>query len=312
MVRQPNNQLSTRYLCKLCHVSPSGYYNWVKHTKVNQAQREEQDRQDFELILKAYEYRGYPKGYRLIQMLLLHWGVLMNHKKVLRLMQKYHLKSPHRRPRVQKRIAREIQLERVQPNYVKRQFKAYGPRKVLLTDISYCYYARGELFYLCTIKDAYTNEILAFTTDKFQMTQLVNACVQQLIETHGFSLTNQTLVHSDQGSQFLSVSFQQLLKRYEIIQSMSRRGNCWDNAPQESFFGTLKDNVRFNRCDTYEQATAAVSDFIDYYNNVRPQLGLAKLTPSQYYEFYVSGNYPLKELITAPQLPSTRQLELNV
>lgn len=301
-------------MCELCGVSRSGYYNWVNHTRLNQIERERQDHADFEEILDIFQYRGYPKGYRTIKMMLMQRDIVMNHKKILRLMRKYGLKSKIRRPR-KHRIKLKIALaERAQPNFVNREFKAYGPRKVLLTDITYCYFGkyRNNPCYLCTIKDAYTNEILAFSVSEEQTVDLVADCVNQLIEKHKVSLNKETLIHSDQGSQFMSIKFQQLLKHHELIQSMSRRGNCWDNAPQESFFGTLKDNVEFKYCQNFEITKAAITDFIDYYNYDRPQKGLAQLTPSQYYHFYNTGVYPYAHLIDTPTLPKTRQMELDV
>ena len=91
---------------------------------------------------------------------------------------------------------------------------------------------------------------------------------------------------------------------------MSRRGNCWDNAPQESFFGHMKDAINFALMDTFEQVKTAIDAYMEYYNNDRPQWNLAKLPPTQYYQYYQTGVYPYGDLITPPAFPEVRQLEI--
>ena len=84
---------------------------------------------------------------------------------------------------------------------------------------------------------------------------------------------------------------------------MSRRGNCWDNAPQESFFGRMKDLIDLSGCTEFEQVKLKIDDYIDYYNNDKYQWGLCKLSPNEYYRFVTTGEYPLKG-ISAPAVPS--------
>jgi len=311
MVSQEENELNVSLLCELSGVSRSGYYNWVNTTRVNQIQRDINDREDFERILEIYNHRRYSKGYRMIHMCLLQKGILMNTKKVLRLMQKFGLKSHLRKASPHKKMMKATLENSIKPNFVQREFKAYGPRVVLLTDISYILYGRGEVAYLSTIKDAYTNEILAFTLSGSLEIEFVLDCVNQLIQNHGFSLQSKTIIHSDQGSHYTSLKFQHLINNLRIVQSMSRRGNCWDNAPQESFFGHMKDHLELKNIDTFEKIKAEIVEFIDYYNNDRPQWNLAKLTPIQYYQFYQSGVYPLAKLVKTPTLPEVKTIEIN-
>ena len=117
--------------------------------------------------------------------------------------------------------------------------------------------------------------------------------VHILIQKHGVSLDAQTLVHSDQGCHYTSLRFIQILKDGSLRQSMSRRGNCWDNAPQESFFGHMKDEIDLSECETFDQVKAVIDDWIDYYNNDRYQWQLAKLSPNEFYRYLLSGVYPL-------------------
>ena len=110
------------------------------------------------------------------------------------------------------------------------------------------------------------------------------------------------LIHSDQGAHYTSIQFISLLKDKEIRQSMSRRGNCWDNAPQESFFGHMKDEIGeyFKEIENFEKLEEIIYGYIDYYNNERYQYNLAKLSPNQFYEYYQTGEYPLKEYVKEP------------
>lgn len=309
IVSQETNELSVQSLVEICEVSRSGYYNWVNVTRINKQEQEVKDQEDFEHILEVYNYRRYSKGYRTIYMFLLQKDILMNTKKIRRLMNKFGLKSPLRKESSHRKSMKAAQENSVKPDYVKREFKAYGPRVILLTDISYILYGRGKVAYLSTIKDAYTNEILAFTVSETLEVQFVLECVEELINNHGFSLQLKTIIHSDQGSHYTSLKFQQLVSDLKIIQSMSRRGNCWDNAPQESFFGHMKDHLKVDEIDTFEEIVAEIVEFIDYYNNDRPQWGLSKLTPTQYYQFYQTNVYPIAHLVKAPTLPKVKTIE---
>ena len=113
------------------------------------------------------------------------------------------------------------------------------------------------------------------------------------IEKHGIEMNSETLIHSDQGVHYTSYKFIQILKDANLRQSMSRRGNCWDNAPQESFFGHMKDEIDLKECETFEQVKAVIDDWIDYYNRERYVWDLAYLSPDEYYQFCLTGVYPL-------------------
>jgi transposase InsO family protein len=100
-------------------------------------------------------------------------------------------------------------------------------------------------------------------------------------------------MHSDQGCHYTSHKFTELLRDSELRQSMSRRGNCWDNAPQESFFGHMKDEVDIAIGDCHTDIKRKISDWMDYYNHDRYQWGLAKLSPCEFYQYVTTGKYPL-------------------
>lgn len=288
------NILTIKDMCEIAGVSRSGYYRWLNAEEYRE-ERENQDRRDFILIRNAYAYRGYKKGARSIYMRLLHQDppVVMNVKKIRRLMKKYNLKCPVRKANPYRRMAKALRESTVVPNLVDRRFTELGPRKVLLTDITYLPYS-NSCAYLSTIIDAYTRQVLAYTISPSLEVDFVLETVQSLVRDHGVSLSKETYIHSDQGSHYTSKRFIQIVKDAELRQSMSRRGNCWDNAPQESFFGHMKDEIgSIRKVKRYEQVKAIIDDWIDYYNNERYDWQLAKLSPNEYYEYVITGTYPL-------------------
>lgn len=293
MINKKDNMLSVKMLCEIANVSRSGYYNWVA-TEENRILKEEEDRKDFEIILTAYNYKGYNKGARGIYMRLLHMDppIIMNVKKIRRLMKKYNLFCPIRQANPYRRMAKALKTNNVTDNLLNREFKLHGPRKVLLTDITYLPYD-GARCYLSTILDAYTKEILSHVLSETLEIDFVLETVNQLIDKHGISVTAETLVHSDQGCHYTSYSFINILKDKDLRQSMSRKGNCWDNAPQESFFGHMKDEIDISNCKTCNEVKEIIDDWIYYYNHDRYQWDLAKLSPCEYYEYVKTGIYPL-------------------
>lgn len=295
IVSAEDNVQSVKELCTIAGVSRSGYYNWVNSAD-KRAEREARDRADFELILEAYNFRGYAKGIRGIHMRLLHMDppVLMNLKKIQRLMHKYGLKCPIRKANPYRRMAKALKTDAVADNLLKREFREHGPRKVLLTDITYIPCC-GTFFYLSVIKDAYTLQILAYVLSDSLEVDFVLETVNILIANHGATLDDETLIHSDQGCHYTSKKFREIVKDSNLRQSMSRRGNCWDNAPQESFFGHMKDHImdKIAAAECFEEAKAIIDDYMDFYNNDNGIWELAKLTPNEYYEYCITGIYPL-------------------
>lgn len=293
VLSQEGNLLTVSDLCRTAGVSRSGYYNWL-HSADARKKKEAADLEDFQLILDAYRFRGYDKGARGIQMRLLHLTppVVMNIKKIRRLMNKYGLFCPVRKANPYRRMAKALRTNHVADNLVNREFEDHGPRKVLLTDITYIPY-NGRFCYLSTILDAFTKQILSYVLSESLELDFVLKSVEQLVERHGISLSTETLIHSDQGCHYTSYRFIQIVKDAEFRQSMSRRGNCWDNAPQESFFGHMKDEIDISGCERFQQVKDIIDDWMDYYNNDRYQWQLAKLSPNEYYSYITTGIYSL-------------------
>lgn len=294
MIQRENNLLTVYMLCEIAQVSRSGYYNWVNSENIR-IEKEEKDKKDFEVILQAYRYRGYDKGARGIYMRLIHLDppVIMNIKKIRRLMKKYNLFCPIRQANPYRRMAKALKTNNVADNILNREFKEHGPRMVLLTDITYIPYNNIRC-YLSVILDAFTKEVLSYVLSTSLEVDFVLETVNILIEKHGISLSTETLIHSDQGCHYTSYSFIQILKDKQLRQSMSRKGNCWDNSPQESFFGHMKDEIDLSKCKTFNDVKVIIDDWIEYYNNERYQWNLAKLSPVEYYKYVKTGEYPLK------------------
>lgn len=293
---QEGSQLDVSGLCKLAGVSRSGYYSWLNNAD-KRKQREENDYLDFQIILEAYKYRGYAKGARSIYMRLLHEDKRMNLKKIRRLMKKYNLRCPIRRLNPYKAMMRDMRTNHISENIVNRGFRKHGASKVLLTDITYLFYRGNNVCYLSTIIDAYTHQVLSYRLSESLEVQFVLDTVDDLVRNHGYCLDNETIIHSDQGSHYTSSAFIKLLKDNNFIQSMSRKGNCWDNSPQESFFGHMKDEILYyvSRYYSFSDVKFQVDDWMDYYNNERYQESLLKLSPNQFYEFTKTGIYPLEK-----------------
>lgn len=196
-----DNVLSVCELCRIANVSRSGYYRWTAAAE-SRAKRENQDQADFSLILQAYNHRWYAKGARSIYMRLMHMNppVQMNLKKIRRLMNKYGLKCPIRKANPYRRMMNAMKTNHIAPNLLQREFRKYGPRKVLLTDITYLTYGQGQRAYMVTILDAYTKQLLAYEVSQSMKIDFVLNAVNKLLLKHGFSLQEETLINSDQGS----------------------------------------------------------------------------------------------------------------
>ena len=229
-------------------------------------------------------------------MRLLHMDppILMNVKKISRLMHKYNLICPIRQANPYRRMAAALKTNNVADNLVNREFEEHGPRSILLTDITYIPY-NCTFAYLSTIIDAFTKQVLSYAISDNLKLDFVLLTVEQLIRNHRISLDEETIIHSDQGVHYTSYKFIEIVKDSNLRQSMSRRANCWDNAPQESFFGHMKDEIDVSNCTDFCEVKDIIDDWIDYYNNERYQWDLAKLSPNEYYSYITTGIYPLKK-----------------
>jgi putative transposase len=210
------------------------------------------------------------KGTRQIKMTLAgQYGIIYNLKRIRRIMKKYGIICPIRKTNPYRRMIKATKEHSVLPNLLNRNFKQGIPGKVLLTDITYLFYGKGKKAYLSTIKDSSTNEILVYNVSDRLTLEIATETIHKLKSNKKVKLTNDALIHSDQGAHYTSPIFQKLVKSYGLRQSMSRRGNCWDNAPLESFFGHFKDEANIKYCQSLDELKEEINQYMNYYNNYR-------------------------------------------
>jgi len=284
VIEKYNLKNMVSYLCTTAGVSRSGYYNYFSEKAiVRRKQNDEKDASLRDMILKAFHFKKRKKGARQIKMTLAgQFQVVYNLKRIRRVMNKYNIICPIRRANPYRKIMKATQEHKVVPNLLNRQFKQEMPYKVLLTDITYLFFGKGKKAYLSTIKDGSTNEILAYQVSDQITLDIATDTLKKLKKNRKIKLYKEALIHSDQGSHYTSPIYQKLVKKYRLAQSMSRRGNCWDNAPQESFFGHFKDEAYIKPCETLDELKKEIKNYMTYYNNYRYQWDLNKMTPVQY------------------------------
>lgn len=222
----------------------------------------------------------------------LHTGVRMNVKKIRRLIRKYHLTCPIRKATPYRRMQKAIRTNNTAENLVNREFEEHSSRNILLTDITYIP-LNDSHYYLSAILDACIKQVLYYTLSESLEVDFVLRTVWSMVEKHGISLNKETILHSDLGCHYTCIKFIQFVKNSNLRQSMSRKGNCWDNVPQESFFGHIKDELtgEIPTWTCLADVRKSIDDWIDYYNNDKYQWDLAKLSPNEYDHYLTIGEY---------------------
>jgi len=213
----------------------------------------------------------------------------MNHKKILRLMKEYDLLAKIRRINPYRNIMRKDHEHRVFENKLNREFKWDTPYIKLWTDITYLRF-KWKWIYLSVIKDIVTWEILWFSLSKYLYILLFSDTIKDMNIRH-WNIVIWALLHSDQWFHYTHPESIKLIKENWLIQSMSRKWNCIDNAPTESFFGHAKDEIDLSECETFEEVEIYIEKYIYYYNNHRFQRSKKKMTPVWY------RNHLLKNII---------------
>ena len=216
-------------------------------------------------------------GYRRITMELRSKGYTVNHKTVQRLMKQLGLKSM---VRIKKYRSYRGEVGKVAPNLLKRNFKADKPNEKWVTDVTE-FSLFGKKLYLSPILDLYNREIISYNLSErptfHQTVDMLKKAFQRIPDN------TQLILHSDQGWQYQMHRYQKLLEAKGIKQSMSRKGNCIDNAVMENFFGLLKSELFYlQEFDSIEHFIDELDTYIDYYNNIRIKSKLKGLSPVQY------------------------------
>ena len=220
-------------------------------------------------------------GYRRVYQQLRNEGYTINHKTVQRLMQEMNLKSKVRKVRY---LSYRGEVGKTAPNILNRDFKAARPNQKWATDVTEFKVADRKA-YLSPIMDMFNGEIVAYTIsdrpDLKMVMDMMSTAKRKVKSTNG------VILHSDQGWHYQHMKYQQRLKRYGIIQSMSRKGNCLDNAVMENFFGIMKSELLYlQQFSDMELFKCELRKYINYYNNERIKLKLNGKSPVQYRTLY--------------------------
>ena len=275
VIHRHTNQYAVNEMCKFFEVSRSGYYKYVKNLK-----KPEKNTEIVEKIFQAQMRCKNTYGYRRMKLWLDREGITRNPKTILRIMHKYDLLSEIRRRK--KWVQMGEQLHKYK-NLLNREFNAEHPNQKWVTDISYIHTKEGVL-YLSMIRDLYDRSIVAYKTAASQTVNLVLDTIYLAIKSVKTESRRELHLHSDQGFQYTSQAYFNLTKEYGITPSMSRRGNCYDNALAENFFGILKTECIYrHKPETFEEANKMIDDYIYFYNHERIQLktGLPPLSLRQ-------------------------------
>ncbi len=263
-------------MCHVFNVSRSGYYQWLRRKP---STRQKRDKLLKKNILDIYhEGRGFYGSPR-IHRRLLKKGYCCSKKRVERLMKELGIAAKQKRKF--KATTDSNHSFPVAENHLQRNFTAAGPNRYWVSDITYVRTREGWL-YLATIMDLYSRKIVGWAMEKRLTQDLVIKALKMAIERRrpGRGL----LLHSDRGSQYASHSYQRLLWRYGIVCSMSRKGDCWDNAPMESFFHTLKVELIYHTYfETRSQARRSIFEYIEvFYNRIRLHSTIGYNSPEEY------------------------------
>jgi putative transposase len=262
-------------MCRCLHVSRSGFYAWQRRPPSERAQ---EDRRLLARIHAAHEQSRRTYGSPRVHQALLAEGHSAGRHRVARLMREAGL-----RPRQKRRWVRttdSMHNEPVAPNVVARQFEREAPNQVWASDITYISTAEGWL-YLAVVLDLHSRRVVGWAMSDVIDTRLVVSALEMAVDRR--DAAPGLVHHSDRGTQYASAEFQRVLRKHGIQCSMSRRGNCWDNAVVESFFATLKTELVYGRTYTTRAAASAeVFEYIEvFYNRQRLHSALGYRSPSQ-------------------------------
>ena len=233
----------------------------------------DKDYDDYLNVKEVFD-RGKGKwGWRSIKM-----GIpAMNHKKIQRIMRKYGLRTKVRRKNPYKQMMKKNLEYRIFPNKLEREFCQAVPFKVFCTDITYLPF-QSHFAYLSVIKDIATGEVVAWNLSL----SLEVALVTETLKNMRLGSYEDIMIHSDQGFHYTNPSYIDMVRELKMIQSMSAKGNCIDNAPIESFFGHMKDELDYKSCRSFEELRLTIDEYMRYYNQERKQWTRKKMTPVEY------------------------------
>jgi putative transposase len=263
-------------LCALLDVSTSGYYDWLDRPESNRVKRHQKLLSQIRAIHADHHYiYGSPR----IHKALVKSGVCVGKNTIARLMQAASIQS-----RLRKRFKLSCESKAVvkpAQNVLARQFNAAEPNTKWVCDVTNIETREGWVF-LATVMDLYSRKIIGWSMSHRNTSSLVMNALQMALDKR--KPAKGLIIHSDQGTQYSSSDYQNLLNKYCLIASMSRKGNCWDNAVMESFFHSLKTEwTYFEEYRTREEARSSLFIYIElFYNRKRSHSSIGYNSPMQY------------------------------
>ncbi len=280
--QDPGGYYTVGRVLQLAGISKSVYYRYLSDESYGRSAmiREQRDEEDIELIRKVLDYKGFRKGERQICMLMPKvTGKSLSRYRIRQLMDKYGIRTGLRRPGKNRKSMKELIKRNKKVNLLMRKFRMHRPNEVRLTDVTYLDYGDGKRAYGSASLDPATDRLICFVVSENNDLQLA---LDTLDAMDAYPAKRGAILHSDQGILYMTDEFQAKVVERQLHQSMSRRGNCWDNAPQEGFFGKFKTETMYTKCSTLEELNDTIQSYSVYYNTERGIWDRGKMTPVEY------------------------------
>lgn len=282
LTRDPWGFYTQKRIMEKTGMSKSTYYEILNNADYgcSAKRKADQDEKDIELIRQVLVYKGFEKGIRQVYMMMPGiTGEQFSIHRIRRLMLKYGIRTTIRRPSRNRKAMKELIERNRKSNLLMRRFKQHRPNEVRLTDVTYLDYGDDKRAYGSASVDSVTGRLICFVISENNDLRLALDTLKAMDE---YPAVNGAILHSDQGILYMTDDFQKAVVKREMTQSMSRRGNCWDNAPQESFFGHFKDESHYKNCKTLKELREKVMDYSVYYNKERRMWDRDRMTPVEF------------------------------
>lgn len=271
-------QYAIQKMCAYMKISASAYYQWSKRSKSN---REIENERILAVIKEIHsDKKKETYGVSRLQIELESRGIKSGKNRIRRIMKENGIRAIVRRKKFRYPKDTKSNLPHSR-NILMRRFKTRKPNRKWVSDITYVPTSQGWL-YLCMIMDLYSKRVVGWSMDKNMKTELVLSALNMAVNFRGVS--KGLIFHSDRGSQYRSKELRKKIKRLKFRQSMSRKGNCWDNACAEAFFKTIKSDVLNERCfSTFEEAKTCIFEYIEvFYNRERRHSSIGYMSPEEF------------------------------
>lgn len=263
---------------KIADLPKSSFYEWKN--KLNQINQEEKVLTKEIKSIISESNNSY--GYRRVTLALKNQGKNINHKKVLRIMRENNLLCIRFTRRSRKYSSFKGEVGKIADNKLNREFTVDKQNQVWVSDVTEFKIKNSETrLYLSPIMDLFNSEILSYTISTSPTVAFVRKSLDEALKK--LPKNHDLMIHTDQGFHYQNFSWIETLNKYNIIQSMSRRGNCLDNSPMENFFGLLKQEIYYGETfNSYDELKKAIEDYIYWYNNKRIKIKLNGLSPIEF------------------------------